>query len=421
MSDVAAKLGDLNMKVDDNMLVHFALNSLPEKYENIKANYFTQKEKWSIDELIAICAQEEGRNNNKTEIANLVHASGGKKAWGQKHGKGPKTNKNASNVSAKANPPPQTSNKLKTVKTEIAKCHFCKRHGHLRKDCEGFKAWLVKKGTQIISVFVCVESNLILVPPNSWWFDTGCSIHITNCLQAFIRERTPSNEIYKVFVGNGTQVAVESIGSVKLRLSTGFILELKNVLYVPSMRRSLISVSKLVKDGFCFLGDDVSIRLFHKNKVDNLLGSAFLNCDLWQLDCSYFDESYFVENSTSKRMLINDHSMLWHRILGHIPKDRISQMINHNMLPKLNFTDLQNCIACYKGKLTKIKKVGSKRSQNLLEIIHTDVCGPFPTKTICGKGYFVTFIDDFSRFSFVYLISEKPVVLDCFKLYKLEV
>lgn len=40
MSDVAAKLGDLNMKVDDNMLVHFALNSLPEKYENIKANYF---------------------------------------------------------------------------------------------------------------------------------------------------------------------------------------------------------------------------------------------------------------------------------------------------------------------------------------------------------------------------------------------
>ena len=76
---------------------------------------------------------------------------------------------------------------------------------------------------------------------------------------------------------------------------------------------------------FFFPGDDASIRLFHKNKVDDLLGSAFLNCDLWKLDCSYFDESYFVENSTSKRMLINDHSsMLWHRRLGHISKDRIS-------------------------------------------------------------------------------------------------
>ena len=144
---------------------------------------------------------------------------------------------------------------------------------------------------------------------------------------------------------------------------------------------------------------------------------------LWQLQCLSFQESFNIECSTSnKRMLINENSsMLWHRRLGHISKDRMERLMKENILPKLNFSDFSNCIDCIKGKMTSTRKLGSTRSKELLEIIHTDVCGPFPTKTICGNQFFVTFIDDFSRYSYLFLISEKSSVLDCFIIFKTKV
>lgn len=275
----------------------------------------------------------------------------------------------------------------------------------------------------ISNVFVCIESNLVAVPSNSWWFDTGSSVHITNTLQGFTSRRAPNKDEFKLFVGNGKKVSVESIGTIKLQLDSGFILELQNVLYVASVRRNLISVSKLVKFGFAFIIDDDSMRLFQKNKFETVLGIALLNDDLWQLQCSSFQESFNVECSTSnKRMLINENSfMLWHRRLGHISKDRMERLMKENILPKLNFSDFSNCIDCIKGKMTSSRKLGSTRSKELPEIIHTDVCGPFPTKTICGNQFFVTFIDDFSWYSYLFLISEKSSVLDCFIIFKTEV
>ena len=59
-------------------------------------------------------------------------------------------------------------------------CHFCHKKGHKRRNCSSFKAWLEKKGkTQCL---VSYESYLVDIPPNSWWIDTGASIHITNSL-----------------------------------------------------------------------------------------------------------------------------------------------------------------------------------------------------------------------------------------------
>ena len=58
---------------------------------------------------------------------------------------------------------------------------------------------------------------------------------------------------------------------------------------------------------------------------------------------------------------------------------------------------------------------------DILELIHTDICGPFPTVAWNGQQYFITFIDDFSRYGYVYLISEKSQSLDVFKSYKAEV
>ncbi|CAB4278937.1 unnamed protein product [Prunus armeniaca] len=70
------KLGNIT----DQFLVHVALNSLSSDYEQVKINYNTQKETWIVNELIAICYQEEERlKKGKREVVNLVHAVKGKK------------------------------------------------------------------------------------------------------------------------------------------------------------------------------------------------------------------------------------------------------------------------------------------------------------------------------------------------------
>ncbi|KAK9117691.1 hypothetical protein Sjap_016638 [Stephania japonica] len=122
-----------------------------------------------------------------------------------------------------------------------------------------------------------------------------------------------------------------------------------------------------------------------------------------------------------KRSVMNgESSMLWHRRLGHISKDRIKRLVNDGVLSALDFADFEICVNCIKGKQTKVSKKGAHRSSTLLEIIHTDICCPdMDFKT--GPKYFISFIDDFSRFMYVYLLHHKNEALDAFKIFKAEV
>jgi hypothetical protein len=69
----------------------------------------------------------------------------------------------------------------------------------------------------------------------------------------------------------------------------------------------------------------------------------------------------------------------------------------------------------------KIKKDATKRSVSILEIIHTDICGPFNVRTIDGFDSFITFTDDYSRYGYIYPIKERSEALDKFKIFKAEV
>ena len=63
----------------------------------------------------------------------------------------------------------------------------------------------------------------------------------------------------------------------------------------------------------------------------------------------------------------------------------------------------------------------AKRSAGILEIIHTDICGPFPVKTVDDFDSFITFTDDFSRYGYIYPIKDRSEALDKFKIFKAEV
>ena len=77
-----------------------------------------------------------------------------------------------------------------------------------------------------------------------------------------------------------------------------------------------------------------------------------------------------------------------------------------SILTPLEFSELEQCIDCIKGKFAKKIKKDAKRSAGILEIIHTDICGPFPVTTVDGYDSFIMFTDDYSRYGYIYPIKE---------------
>ncbi|KAM7471147.1 hypothetical protein LguiA_009330 [Lonicera macranthoides] len=127
MRDVAAQLKKLEVTMSDPFLVHYVLNTLPPQYGPFKISYNTHKDKWSINELMTMCVQEE--NRLLMEQSEGVHmAVQGKNKAPFKKDKG------------KGKIPPQADIK------KDPKCFFCKKKGHAKKECAKFQKWMEKKG-----------------------------------------------------------------------------------------------------------------------------------------------------------------------------------------------------------------------------------------------------------------------------------
>lgn len=93
------------------------------------------------------------------------------------------------------------SHKQKPINSDIEKeneCYFSKEIGRLRNNCIGFKNCLAKKGN-VLNIFVCVESILVFIPSQSWWFDTGCSNPINNSLQGYSKTKEINNEVRNLY------------------------------------------------------------------------------------------------------------------------------------------------------------------------------------------------------------------------------
>jgi hypothetical protein len=297
--------------------------------------------------------------------------------------------------------------------------------GHYKRDCLDFLKSLLKRGDELI-IFVD-ESLYLSYAKSTWWIDSGATTHVANFLQWLSGTRTLQKGERTIKVANGVQANVEAIGDLSLELNNGFVLSLKEVLYVSSLHRNLISVSKLDDDGIdCHFGNGKCKILVNNECV----GLAFRQDKLYLLSLDENANNVCDENMndspsanvTKKRKRIDDaSSKLWHCRLGHISKGRIERLIKESILPHLEFSDLEQYVNCIKGKYVKKIKKNVKRSVGTLEIIHTNICGLFPVKSVDGYDSFITFTDDYSRYGYIYPIKEISEALDKFKIFKAEV
>ena len=209
-------------------------------------------------------------------------------------------------------------------------------------------------------------------------------------------------------MGNLVKAPIEAIGTYHLFLDTNKHTNLFQTFYVSSLSRNLVSLPKLDLDGDFINFGNKSFTLF---KNTYFVGFDIFSDGLYKF---YFHDE-FAETLLNlhrsigiKRGLINENSSnLWHKRLGHISRERLERLVKDGILPNLDFTDLGVCMDCIKGKQTKHTKKGATRSTKLLEIIHTDICGPFDASSFGREKYFITFINDFLCYTYIYLLHEK--------------
>jgi hypothetical protein len=95
---------------------------------------------------------------------------------------------------------------------------------------------------------------------------------------------------------------------------------------------------------------------------------------------------------------------LWHKRMGHL-HHRALPILREIVtgLPEFSIEQHGVCRGCMLGKHAKAAFPSSEhRSKGILDLVHSDVCGPMSVASIIGSMYYVSFIDDFSRKTWIY-------------------
>ncbi|GKC46039.1 retrotransposon protein, putative, ty1-copia subclass [Tanacetum coccineum] len=225
-----------------------------------------------------------------------------------------------------------------------------------------------------------------------------------------------------LYVGNDNTTTVKAIGSFDLILHSGMILVLDNCHFSPTITRGVISLLRLWDNGFRHKFMDNGAISVSK---DNICYFNAFPCDgIFKIDMhnhiSNEHSIYTCSNKKTKHKL--DSTFLWHCRLGHINKKRIEKPQHDGLLNSIDEESFDVCVSCISGKMSrKPFTYASEIADDLLGIIHSDVCGPFRTTSREGANYYVTFTDDFSRYGYVYLIKHKHEVFETFKTFQNEV
>ena len=296
-------------------------------------------------------------------------------------------------------------------------CFHCNKAGHLKGNCKLYLDKIQKKKHVDASKSVLMfELNLSQKNSSLCILDTGSAAHICNDLRIVKNRRSLLHGEVDLLVGNGASVAVLQVGDATLSLANNKTLVLTNCYYVPEIVKNIISISRLTNDGFKLLFENNGCSIFLNKE---LFGHGTLVNGLYVLDMH--DDVYHIEPTKRKRDESN-MGYLWHCRLGHISEKRLNKLVVGGYLGPFDYESYGTCESCIKGKMTKVPLVGQgEKALDLLDLIHTDVCGPMSIHARGGYSYFITFTDDYSRFGYVYLMKYKSEAYEFFKEYKAEV
>lgn len=250
--------------------------------------------------------------------------------------------------------------------------------------------------------------------------DSGCTAHM--CGDDTLTNFDDST-IGKVNLASKSSIDIKGKGSISL--ISDFDGKTKNViindaLHVPELRTNLLSVGKLCDKGFKVIFEADSATVIDQDLTATLRADRHRN-GLYYLRTTTFKDDVNPEspNETSAEL---SSAEIWHRKMGHLNYRDLMKCHRDGTVRGMKLEkchEIITCTICAQGKMTKAPfPKRSERSSDILEIVHSDVCGPMRTESIGKSKYFVTFIDDASRWCEVRFVRHKGEVLQIFKEYK---
>ena len=272
---------------------------------------------------------------------------------------------------------------------------------------------------------------------DKWVVDSGATSHMTPHRSYFMDYTPFPSPVAVGTASKGTTLFALGHGTVPLTFNVygkSNDIPLLNTYYVPGLSENLFSTG-VAADKHCsitFRADIVQVYspkgalwcTGHKSKgglytLDATVTSCLLN--------TAPNASALLTTTTLTTTVPAKTSMLlqlWHERMGHIGIKRLLKMAKAGMVIGLDDLpadcSLLDCAACAQGGLKKAPnhKNKAKRTANVCDRIHTDLCGPMPTTSNGGAKYFATFTDDHTRFTSVHLLKKKEHLTDSFLRYE---
>eukprot|EP00253_Pinus_taeda_P027514 PITA_27514 len=181
-------------------------------------------------------------------------------------------------------------------------------------------------------------------------------------------------------------------------------------LYVPGLKKNLLSISSLEDKGYGIAFVDGQVLLWKKD-------SSFESPKVIGLRIGGL---YRLRGYSIQALICNTSNLcqLWHQRYTHVHYKALSRMKDFvKGISKIKIEHDGACKGCVLGEKGRFTRSDSK-SEGILDLIHSDVCAPMSNKSLGGHLYYVTFIDDYSHTTWIYFLKSKDEVFEKFLEFK---
>ncbi|XP_074363067.1 uncharacterized protein LOC141703433 [Apium graveolens] len=292
-------------------------------------------------------------------------------------------------------------------------CHHCKKFGHLQKDCRFKNQQQVNVSEEKEDGYAVFYANCQVTNEKSsttWLLDSGCSNHMTGDNTIFTKiDKSITVEVKMV---NGILVQARGKGTICIQTKDG-IRYINDVLLVPDLDQNLLSVGQLIENGYAAYFENGTCTIFDKNKGRKLVTKIQMKRG------RSFQLMFNYDADLALKAHLKDESLLWHKRLGHIHSQGLKEL--KNMVYGLPQVEDNNevCEGCAMGKhhRNSFPKGGLWRAGGLLELVHTNVCGPMRTPSLAENRCIIPYYPckdlmlnfKFQNFGKVYLTDDKTL------------
>nr|AAM19019.1 putative polyprotein [Oryza sativa Japonica Group] len=411
---LAKELENNNCELPDKFVAGDIIAKLPPSWSDFATSLKHKRQEFSVPDLIGSLGVEEkarakdvrGKKVEGGSSANMVQK------------KNPHASHNNKKVKPDVKPKAATNFKKKSKGKAKGDCFVCGKSGHWAKDCPERKDrksanMIISEGGGTSGYGKILPRVLSVFHSPDWWVDTGANIHVCADISLFSSYQVGRGS--SLLMGNGSLAAVHGVGTVDLKFTSGKTVQLKNVQHVPSIKKNLVSGSLLCREGFRLVFESNKCVV---SKYGTFVGKGYDSGGLFRFSLNDMCNNHNVVNHISE----NDESNVWHSRLCHVNFGCMTRLANMSLIPKFTLVKGSKCHTCVQSKQPrKPHKASEARNLAPLELVHSDLCEMNGVLTKGGKKYFMTLIDDCTRFCYVYLLKTKDEALHFFKIYKAEV